>query len=387
MISRRFIQLFRLFFLILAPIACASDSGLSVTAQPDVPLIEHRDGQQLLNFDLAVSNHDKSTLRLSEIQVSVFDFDGRLVSRRTVNSDGLAPGVEIVAKALLAPGDTVDIFNPFYSFPDGTPIHRMEYVLHYLLEDNDAEREQNRHRLPMDYDVETRISVSPRDNPPKTNLILPLAGRVFVWEGHDFYAHHRRVPLHAGSAQKLGLRANPNRYASDLVIVDEKGQMYRGDPYNKKNWYTYGVPIYAPADGKVVASANDIPDNEFQGKHIVSPDLGPTGADPELGNFVLLDHGNSEFSLLPHMMPGSVRVKAGQTVHQGEIIGRVGFSGDAIFPHVHYALLSGPDIPRSEGLPAYFTHFRRLLGGQSLQTERGTLDTGDFVESTTADGR
>ena len=28
--------------------------------------------------------------------------------------------------------------------------------------------------------------------------------------------------------------------------------MYRGDPYNKKNWYTYGVPIYAPADGKVV---------------------------------------------------------------------------------------------------------------------------------------
>jgi len=79
---------------------------------------------------------------------------------------------------------------------------------------------------------------------------------------------------------------------------------------------------------------------------------------------------------------GVLRVKAGDSVRQGEIIGQVGFSGDAIFPHVHYSLLAGPDIYRSESLPAYFTQFRRLLGNKSVRVEQGTIDSGDILEST-----
>lgn len=97
---------------------------------------------------------------------------------------------------------------------------------------------------------------------------------------------------------------------------------------------------------------------------------------------MLIDHGNGEFSIFPHMMPGSVRVKAGQSIRQGEMIGQVGFSGDAIFPHVHYSLLAGPDIYHDEAVPAYFTHFRRLLGSKSVEVEQGTVDSGDIVEST-----
>jgi murein DD-endopeptidase MepM/ murein hydrolase activator NlpD len=82
------------------------------------------------------------------------------------------------------------------------------------------------------------------------------------------------------------------------------------------------------------------------------------------------------------MLMGSVLVKLGDTVRQGQIIGRVGFSGDAIFPHVHYALVSGPNIRQSEGLPAYFSQFERLLGSKKVQVFRGTLDSGDLVQST-----
>jgi murein DD-endopeptidase MepM/ murein hydrolase activator NlpD len=128
----------------------------------------------------------------------------------------------------------------------------------------------------------------------------------------------------------------------------------------------------------VLATADNIPDNEFVGKQINTPEL-PAGADPELGNYVLIDHHNGEFSVFPHMMPGSVLVKAGDAVHQGEMIGRVGFSGDAIFPHVLYSLLSGPDIYRFEGLPAYFTRFR--LRGRLVDVQRGTIDSGDILES------
>ena len=37
--------------------------------------------------------------------------------------------------------------------------------------------------------------LSPRTYEDKTALILPLRGKIFVWEGHDLYAHHQRVPL------------------------------------------------------------------------------------------------------------------------------------------------------------------------------------------------
>jgi murein DD-endopeptidase MepM/ murein hydrolase activator NlpD len=139
--------------------------------------------------------------------------------------------------------------------------------------------------------------------------------------------------------------------------------------------------IYAPGSGKVVAATNNVPDNEFDGTRINLAKI-PSNADPTLGNYVLIDHGNGEFSVFPHMMPASAAVKAGDLVHQGDRIGRVGFSGDSLFPHVHYSLLSGQDTHRSEGIPAYFTRFRRLLGSKTLDVSSGTLDSGDIVEST-----
>lgn len=357
-----------------------SSPGLDVEVEPAIPLVERRSGEQLLNFDLTVANRSSSTLRLAELEMSIFDSSGILVMRKAVNSNGLAPGIAVVANPLLAPGEVTDIFNPFYSIPSEVPISRISYVLRYLREDTPLERDRNRHRLPIDYDVEVRTQVVPQPYQTRTDLVLPLAGRVFVWDGHDFYSHHRRIPLHAGNAQGLGLRVNSNRYAADLVIVDEAGNLYHGDPYEKENWYTYGAAIYAPGKGVVVEATNDIPDNTFHDKQIKSPSL-PPSVDPELGNHVVIDHGNGEFSVIPHMLAGSVTVKRGESVRQGQQIGRVGFSGDALFPHVHYSLRSGRDVYRSEGVPAYFGHFRRLLGRKAIAVGSGTLDTGDIVMS------
>jgi hypothetical protein len=346
---------------------------VEVHALPATPLIEIRDGKQLLNFDLAVTNAGRNTLRLTEIEMTVFNSPGEFVIlRQTVNSDGLSPGVNIVARPLIAPGETVDVFNPFYSLSTGVPISMMKYVFRCLVENNDQQREANRHRLPMDFDTSGEITVSPRVYETKTSLTSPLHGRILIWEGHDFYAHHRRIPLNDGTVQKMGIRANANRYGSDLVIIDNQGNMYRGDPWNKENWFTYGAPIYAPGAGTVIAAENRYPDNEFDGKRINHPQP-PPGADEDLGNFVTIDHGNGEFSVMPHMLAGSVAVRKGDKVRKGQLIGRVGFSGDAIFPHVHYSLLSCADIYNCEALPAYFQHVGR--------SNRTTLDSGDVVET------
>jgi murein DD-endopeptidase MepM/ murein hydrolase activator NlpD len=72
------------------------------------------------------------------------------------------------------------------------------------------------------------------------------------------------------------------------------------------------------------------------------------------------NHGNSEFSVMMHMREGSVTVKAGQHVTQGQVIGRLGNSGDSFGPHLHYQLQSGPDLFRDPSIPFIFQNVNRI---------------------------
>ena len=217
--------------------------------------------------------------------------------------------------------------------------------------------------------------MTPRVYTPKTAFTLPLKGKIFVWEGHDFYARHLRVPFSNPKVQAMGVMANSNEFANDFIYTDSRGRPYHDDPRRIENWYSYGKPIYAPGGGKVVAAANTIPDNWFEdvrATKIGYPKLAP-GQDPDdMGNFVLIDHGDGEFSLLLHMKPGSVRVKPGDAMETGQQIGQIGFTGDSLFPHLHYTVMEGPTKSKSWGLPAYFTRFHRVYGARSVEVSRGT---------------
>jgi len=82
------------------------------------------------------------------------------------------------------------------------------------------------------------------------------------------------------------------------------------------------------------------------------------GKDPkDIGNFVLIDHEDGEYSLLVHMKPGSVRVRSGDRVKQGQMVGAIGFAGDSIFPHLHYSLMSGPTLFKDWGGAHLFSAF------------------------------
>jgi murein DD-endopeptidase MepM/ murein hydrolase activator NlpD len=50
------------------------------------------------------------------------------------------------------------------------------------------------------------------------------------------------------------------------------------------------------------------------------------------------------------MKPGSVIVSRGDRVAQGQLVGRIGFAGDSIFPHLHYSLMDGPEVFKAWGL-------------------------------------
>ncbi len=98
------------------------------------------------------------------------------------------------------------------------------------------------------------------------------------------------------------------------------------------------------------------------------------------GNYVLIDHGNGEFSMLAHLQQGSLLVKKGDQVKRGQPVAKIGSSGSSNNPHLHFELRNGADF-KADGLPAIFRDFTRHLGSTSRPVEAGPVDTGDMIEA------
>jgi murein DD-endopeptidase MepM/ murein hydrolase activator NlpD len=234
---------------------------------------------------------------------------------------------------------------------------------------------------------EASVDVVPIRFRSKTRLTLPLRGPVLVYDGHDFYSHHRRIPLGGALARQAGLTTNPVRYANDLMPVGPAGELTHGPVVDPKSWYSYGVPVIAPADGEVVLAAGTMPDNRIENGEPVAPPGAPTDELlMALGNHVILKHAEGEFSVLAHLAPGSVTVRPGQRVKRGQPLGRIGFSGDTgLHVHVHYMLVTKASFD-AEGIPAYFDRVRRVAlprdpAARPPIHDGFRLDTGDLVEA------
>lgn len=358
-----------------------TSEAVSISILPANPLIEKDQYGQYLNFDIIIKNTSNHILDLSSIEVSVMDASAKLVLRKSINNNGQSPGIKIIGNTIIKPGETINIYNPFYTFAADVNITYMEYAFFFNYSDTGHQKEINQHRLPIDFDLSLVKVITPHVYLAKTNFNLPLKDKLIVWDGHDFYSHHRRFPIGLPEQQAKGITANSNRYAYDLVSIDEKGNMYQNDPYKKENWYIFGKPVYAPAGGKIIESLNNIPDNEFNGKTIIHPKL-PGNTDPTgMGNHVIIDHGNGEFSILLHMEKGSIKVKTGEIVNSGQQIGNIGFSGDAIFPHLHYTVMGGLGELVSEGVPSYFNNYKLFRGNHFTLIKKGHIDSGDIIES------
>jgi hypothetical protein len=349
--------------------APGQDQVVTITVEPKEAYIESRDSERRLNFDLLLHNVGTQPLRINKIEVSVYDADGALAFRRYLDENGRPCGICSLPERVVPAGGSLDVFNPFHTFPAEMPLNRLHYE--FLFERVD-EKEPNL----LTFISTSEVTVYPTAYAGKTELVLPLQGRTYVFDGHDFYSHHRRQDVFRNGR----FRPNAVRYAYDLMAMDADGNLYRGDRFKKENWLSYGRPIYAPAAGTVVDATNDVPDNAYDNGRVVDAAL-PEGVDPiGLGNHVTIDHGNGEFSLLLHMKPGSVSVKKGDHVSQGQKIGAIGFSGDTFLPHLHYMLIDGVDERTGRGLPSYFSGFKRVLGSKQKIINRGQIDSGDILE-------
>jgi hypothetical protein len=339
-----------------------------ISSAPELPLIEVTDQGQSVSVDFLITNDSASALEIVAVGLDVLDQGGFLLDRKLIDFHGVSPAILTLPTREIGPGETLYLFNPFQVLSERLPLDTLRFSFSFVAEDTG--------------EVTTSlIEVNPAPYRARTSLGLPLQGRVLVAAGHDFYAPHRRIDLTDPFVQAVGLQANNARYANDFTLINEVGQLFCGDGTALSDWFGFLAPVYAPGDGTVIFVNDGIPDNSFAGpgQVVFSDALAQGGAGAIFGNFVLIDHGNGEVSLLAHLEQGSFLVGPGAHVNRGQPLAKVGFSGNTDFIHTHYQLQDSPDLATAEGLPSYFTKFKRLIGAHPLTVELGAVDTGDVV--------
>lgn len=93
-----------------------------------------------------------------------------------------------------------------------------------------------------------------------------------------------------------------------------------------------GVPVVAAAPGVVLGVRDGEPDVAVS----VRGRANLNGKDA--GNGVVIDHGGGWQTQYSHLRKGSVVVQKGQTVARGDVLGMIGESGNADFPHVDFSV-------------------------------------------------
>jgi hypothetical protein len=178
----------------------------------------------------------------------------------------------------------------------------------------------------------------------------PLRGAGWVAaNGPSASSGHRRAILAVG-----GHAALAQRFAIDWVRINAAGNgTFDGKREDNRSYRAWGAEALAVGDGTVVRTKDGIPEN------VPGPESRavPMTLETMGGNHVVVDLGQGRYAFYAHLQPGSLRVKSGDSVKAGQVLGLVGNSGNSTEPHLHFHLSDGTSPLGSEGLPYVFSGF------------------------------
>ena len=145
---------------------------------------------------------------------------------------------------------------------------------------------------------------------------LPFWGEWTVTQGHDGTFTHK---------EEWGK-------AFDFMVLDEDGKSYKSTGLHCANYYCYGKPVTAPADGIVIDIVDNIEDNE----------IGQVNTTQNWGNSIILQHITGVYSQLSHLKKHSFKVSKGDFVKFGDVLAQCGNSGRSPYPHLHFQIQESP---------------------------------------------
>lgn len=220
----------------------------------------------------------------------------------------------------------------------GTPILKWKNVAVIPLEFNDSTVLDM--RLDLDTTKEKLIGIyfQPHVNelpvPEKnsTHLSLPFKGEWAVMWGGD---KKEMNPHHDIKNQ---------RFALDFNALKGFGRSHDSSGKRNEDYFAFGKEILSPAAGRVTEVIDGVHDNNPFAPNQYSA----------LGNCVIIRHSANEFSVLSHLKKGSTRVKAGDSVERGQVIGLCGNSGNSSEPQLEYFLTNTGNMEDATGIKVYF---------------------------------
>ncbi len=191
--------------------------------------------------------------------------------------------------------------------------------------------------------------------------------------------HRRGVVILDGRA------VDSRRYAIDWKQIRD-GVSFSGDPRDKRSYYAYGKTVLAVADGRVVTARDGLPDNIPGHNEAFHPAV-PITLDTIAGNTITIDLGGGLFAHYFHLQPGSLRVKAGERVRRGQVLARIGASGDAREPHLHFEVTTSSKSLAGEGVPYLIDRYRcKSASDRSMELRIHELPLGNSVVAFGEDG-
>ena len=154
------------------------------------------------------------------------------------------------------------------------------------------------------------------------------------------------------------------RFAVDWVKVGPNGDSHHDGTTRNENWWGYGEPIHAAADGEVTGVMDGIPEN--------TPRVLPKQVtlDNISGNYVTLRIAANRYVTYAHLQNGSIKVALHDHVARGTVIALLGNTGQATAPHLHFQVTDANSVLQSEGVPFRFASFTDLGPGSAYETDK-----------------
>lgn len=322
------------------------------TLSPDPIPVMGTDGKIHVAYEIEVLNAGPKPATITRIETLAGGPDGAAVAALGTHEIAariiLIPDLRPLAVAEIPAGRTAvlvldDVYDTLGEVPDEVT-HRVSATLGPALPENQPVSS----RYP---DAVTQIGSVVRTGAGSPVVISPPL------TGADWLAGNGccGVSSHRGAVMGVGGRLNGSeRYAIDWVRLDptkDTSTTFTGDGKRNEDYLAFGAPLLAVADGTVTAVVSGLDEAVPQ---VVTPDQ----AFEELGgNHIIIDIGDGHFAFYAHMTPGSASVKVGDKVTRGQVIGRLGNSGNTTEAHLHFHMSRGPVPLSSNNVPYVIDRF------------------------------
>ncbi len=201
---------------------------------------------------------------------------------------------------------------------------------------------------------------------PAVVIAPPLKGSRWAVGGGCCAAisYHRGATLSINGSVHVA-----ERFAIDFVQLGDNDSLASGPSKELTSYRYFGAEILSVADGTVAAIHDGDPE-EVPGKLPEGKTIANAG-----GNYIVVDIGGGRFAFYAHLQPGSLRVKQGDHVTRGQVLGLLGNSGNTDTPHLHFHVMDGVSPLEANGLPYAFTAFE----GDGVITDEAPLFTNGVV--------